>query len=130
MKLLLLLLAFSFNNIEQNELLLPGKDTIPTVDFCDLPNYAGKKVRVTCSYSGIEEYWGLGRIKKGKCEKEYLVNLGIIDYEKVPKRFQKKFTAVANSYWNSYLMLTMIGTFETGRDGYGHLGSNNAQFNV
>jgi hypothetical protein len=107
------------------------KNSIPTVDFCELSNHLGKQVRVNCDYSGVEEYSRLSRPGKEGCLNTYSVDLWIPRHDLLPKGIQKKFTAVQNSYWNRYLELSIVGVFDTGRvGGYGHLGSKNAQFTV
>lgn len=122
----ILLLFFSFASAQNR-----NAGDIPTVEFCDLSSHAGEVVRVTCSYSGVEEYWSLGKADKEKCDNEYKVNLGIPNRNIIPEKFQKKFAEVGKSYWDRYLVMTIVGVFETGqKSGYGYKGSNNAQFNV
>jgi hypothetical protein len=106
-----------------------SKDTsqVPTIDFCDLPNYKGKKVRITCIYTGFQEYWSIMPFKEGKCEKEYSVDLFIDVYKTdIQGKFSQQFNKIQDF---GSLLITMTGVFETGKkEGYGHLGSHNAQF--
>jgi len=106
------------------------KDSIPIIDFCDLPDYKGRQVYIKCNYSGVDEYWGLGQ---KKCKSKISVNLEFSGDNpfREPKEFENVFREVHDNYYNSYLEIEAVGVFETDRkNGYGHLGSNNSRFVV
>jgi len=109
------------------------RDSIPTINFCDLPKYTGKQVYLKAYYSGIDEYWSLTDPRKQNCNPALTVDLqftGTNPYM-TPKEFENVFLKVTNNYQNSYLLLELIGKFENDRkEGYGHLGHNNSRFVV
>ncbi len=107
------------------------KDTIPKVSFCDLPKYKGQQVLLQSKYAGVEEYWSLSPVE-GKCKDDIKLDLEFkegIGY--IPSKYQCLFDSVYSSYWNSYLLINAIGTFDNdSKSGYGHLGNNNSRFLV
>ena len=102
---------------------------VQKVNFCDLPNYEGKKVYIEASYIGVDEYWSLN---SKDCPQKMQVELDDYrDGEEVPSKFRTLFDSVHHVYWKTYLKLTLVGTFESKDSrGYGHLGSNKARFIV
>jgi hypothetical protein len=110
---------------------IPTYKCLPVVDLCDLPKYENKKVLLKSIYSGVEEYWSLGSLKDKECTKDLQVELEFVDNYEMPSEFQQAMRSVTNNYWNSYLIIEAIGSYETGdAGGYGHLGTNKSQFLV
>lgn len=104
-------------------------DGLQLIDFCELPKYAGQKVFIRASYSGVDEYWALNSTTR--CTRSLNVELDDISGKEVPKHFQKLFDSAHKSYWNTYLIVELTGVFENGSpNGYVHLGSNNARLIV
>jgi hypothetical protein len=102
---------------------------IPKVSFCDLPKHEGKLVFIKAAYSGIDEYWGLSAQKK--CNTQIKVELDYREGSTFPTKYQSLFDSAYSSYWNTYLVLEAIGTYESKNpNGYGHLSSNKARFIV
>lgn len=102
---------------------------IPTVNFCDLPKHEGELVFIKAVYSGVDEYWALNAQKKCKTQ----INVELDDREgmPIPKKYQSLFDSAYSSYWNTYLILQVTGTYDSKNPkGYGHLGSNKARFVV
>ncbi|OEK01203.1 hypothetical protein BFP97_06620 [Roseivirga sp. 4D4] len=97
------------------------------VGICQLPEYVGDTVRISGVYSGFEEYW---RLSDHRCP-SLKIELDISAFETLPKTIDKAFTDAYDNYVNSSLLLDVKGVFsQGGSNGYGHLGSNNAEFRV
>ncbi len=109
------------------------RDNIPIITFCDLPKFAGKSVYLTGYYSGIDEYWSLKNTKKKACNSKLTVDLQFAGYNPFnpPEKFEKVFREAYENYHDTYLLIKAVGVFkQDGKNGYGHLGSNNSQFVV
>jgi hypothetical protein len=107
------------------------RDSIPIITFCDLPKFAGRPVYLTSYYSGIDEYWSLKNIKQKACSSKLTVDLQFAGYNPFnpPEKFEKVFREAHENYHDTYLLIKAVGVFEQDRkNGYGHLGSNNARF--
>lgn len=98
------------------------------IEACDVPKYTDQLVYTRLLYSGFEEYWSLHPDKK--CD---FVNaeFDISDNIFLSKENVKMLQNVHNKYWNHYLIIDVIGIYQTGKtSGYGHLGHNKANFLV
>lgn len=101
---------------------------IPEIDFCDLSKYEGKTVKITCSYSGVDAYWGLGSIPNQICKQDLSIELNV-DKDHLSKKYQKEFAKVHQKYWRYYMILKMTGMFEKGtKPGDNPLRSNSSRF--
>ena len=98
------------------------------MDACELPTHKNQLVYTRFVYSGIEEYWGLSPEKK--CN-NINADLSISDSVVIKAEDLKNIKYVHSHYWNKYLIIDLIGTFDdSNQKGYGHLGSNNSRFIV
>ena len=101
---------------------------IPEIDFCDLSKYEGKTVKITCSYSGVDAYWGLGSLPNKKCKQDLSIELNV-NKDHLSKKYQKDFAKVHEKYWLYYMILKMTGRFENGtKSGDNRLSSNSSRF--
>ncbi|HEX6849135.1 MAG TPA: hypothetical protein VF144_19255, partial [Chitinophagaceae bacterium] len=103
---------------------------VPKISFCDLPKYESQLVLIEGSYSGIDEYWAINSLKK--CKEKFNVELDYYkDGKPIPKEYQTIFDSAYSSYWNTFLIIKIIGKYDSKNpSGYGHLGSNKSRFIV
>jgi hypothetical protein len=98
-------------------------------DFCDLPNTKNETVYIRGVYSGVEEYWHISPINS-TCD-SMSVNLEIADEIELQFKWSKILGQVHDKYPTHCLIVDALGKFENGsKEGYGHLGTKNSQFNV
>ena len=103
-----------------------GLDVPEFINACELPTHKNELVYTRFIYSGIDEYWGLHPVDK-KC-KGINAKLEIPDSVELKPKDQVLFKYAHDHYWNTYLIIDAIGTFDDSEHHYGHLGSNNSQF--
>lgn len=98
--------------------------------FCDLPKYLNQgSVYTRGVYSGVDEYWWLTS-DNNDC-KDLSSEMEFSEESAVSQKINKLLMKVHSEYWKYYLIVDVIGKFETGNVlGYGHLGSNKSQFTV
>jgi hypothetical protein len=108
------------------------KSKLQTVGFCELPEYKGQTVLLTCLYSGLEEYWSLSPLDSTRCDSKINVDLDFVDdYDRMPRRFRRVMRMVHDQYPIKALQITVIGVFEADPNKrYGHLGSNSSRLLV
>ena len=109
------------------------------VEFCNLPKYdSSKLLKVRCSYSGVDEYWGLIGFNCKEDSLDYGVHLDY-DFDNYPLRnnlsnyfFNKRIKILYKNGKNK-AELELIGnfykaeSFEPG-EGFGHLGLQKYNF--
>jgi hypothetical protein len=95
---------------------------------CELPAHKKELVYTRFIYRGTDEYWSLVPDKKCNAVK---AELEIPDSVEMRQEFKSQFKNVHDNYWNTYLLLDVIGVYEDGdARGYGHLGSNKSKFTL
>ncbi|MBL4677849.1 MAG: hypothetical protein JKY70_16845 [Mucilaginibacter sp.] len=105
-----------------------GFDVPDFIELCEVPKHKNELVYTRLFYSGVDEYWNVHPDKK--CDFTN-AELDIPENFDLSKRDLKMFKDVHDNYWNRYLIIDAIGTYQTGRaSGYGHLGHNKANFVV
>jgi len=105
---------------------------IPQISFCDLPKYKDQIVRITCTYSGEDSYWGIGALLNEKCSQNPAIELNLAEVRnRLSKKNQKLLDKVHEKYWMYYLVLTTTGRFENSLQGNDKdPGQNSNQFIV
>ncbi|MBS1501752.1 MAG: hypothetical protein JST32_06805 [Bacteroidetes bacterium] len=117
---------------DKHQVLFPppvlGMEYPEFMDACQLPAHRNQLVYTRLIYSGIDEYWGLYTEKK--CN-NINADLCIPDSVVVKPEDVNNIKYVHDHYWNTKLIMDLIGTFDdSSQKGYGHLGSNNSRFVV
>ena len=109
-KLILLVpLLFVYFSPAQNP--APG---FPQISFCDLPKYNGQVVRITCTYSGEDSYWGIGALQDEKCLQNPAIELNLSEVSNsLSKKNRKLLDKAHEKYWLYYLIITTTGRYES-----------------
>lgn len=99
------------------------------IDFCKVPEHKQELVYTRFYYSGIEEYWSIYSDSK-RCN-NIKAELEIPENVERWNEYKHYFKDVHEHYWDRYLIIDAIGTYNDGnKRGYGHLGTNPANFVV
>ena len=120
------------------------KKEVKSVKFCELVNYDGQLIKTKLKYSGVLEYWGASGF--GNCNLNHKVELNFDEYYEGWKwlLIQRKLSKLYRKYDKKIAEMVVIGKFELAKtdtistkdsiilikDGFGHLGTNEAQITV
>ena len=130
--ILIILSSVTFGQKKTKQIIFPppvfGLSDPEFISACELPMHKNELVYTRFIYRGTDEYWGLHSADK-KC-KDINAYLEIPDSVELKSEYPILFKDVHDHYWNTYLIIDAIGTFDDSRHRYGHLGSNNSQFIV
>lgn len=136
MKIRLFILLLFISGIvaaQRKQIIFPppvfGFDVPQFIDFCEVPEHKKELVYTRFYYSGIDEYWSIYPNNK-KCN-NVKADLEIPDSIERWEEYKHYFTDIHDHYWDRYLIIDAIGTYDdSNKTGYGHLGANAANFVV
>lgn len=106
-----------------------GMDSPEFIDFCKVPCHKKELVYTRFYYNGIKGCWSIYSNTK-ECA-NLKAELEIPESVEMRKEFIKYFKNVHEHYWDRYLIIDAIGTYDDSiKSGYGNLGSKPANFIV
>jgi hypothetical protein len=108
------------------EVSIPAKyNSLPKIEYCDLPNYENKEAILTSKYEGMFEYWSLKPLNS--CGQDLNVDFDTHDYYyKMPEHLKKRLNQNVK-----YFIVTAVGKYErNSNEGYGHLRHLKSRFIV
>jgi len=126
-------IAFSAS-AQKKQIIFPppvlGMDMPDFMAFCQVPNHKNERVYTRFYYTGVDEYWSLHAPNRKECP-TVKAELDLPDSLEISPEFLKLLRDVHDNYTTAYLIIDAIGVYDdSNKAGYGHLGSNKANFKV
>ncbi|OOQ60270.1 hypothetical protein [Mucilaginibacter pedocola] len=128
-----LLIAFGAS-AQRKRIIFPppvlGIDKPNFIVFCNVPDHKNERVYTRSYYAGVDEYWSLKAPDSKECP-TVKAELDLPDSLEIRPEFLQLLREVHINYTTSYLIIDAIGVYsDSNKAGYGHLGSNKANFKV